>query len=225
MAVDRLLPPAHDVAWAEREAAQARAFDAIGSRYDEAFPHKEGQFVAVEGLLDQLPHGARVLDVGSGTGLPTARQLVTAGCVVTCLDISPRMLEIAQANVPEAAFLLGDVVDLPDTPGQYDAMTAFFSLLNLPRNRVRSALRLLHAILEPGGWLALAMVEADVDDVPIPFLGSRILVSGFLRGEMHSILQETGFDIILEQALSYEPTSSSAETETQLFFLCRRVDE
>lgn len=33
---------------------QAEAFDAIGDRYDEAFPHKEGQLSAGEWLIDSL---------------------------------------------------------------------------------------------------------------------------------------------------------------------------
>ena len=57
---------------------------------------------AVEQLLNQLPSGARVLDVGCGTGIPTARQLVAAGWEVTGIDISPVMLDLARRNVPEA---------------------------------------------------------------------------------------------------------------------------
>jgi hypothetical protein len=37
--------------WERRQRAQAAAFDAIGARYDEAFPHKDGQVRAVEQLL------------------------------------------------------------------------------------------------------------------------------------------------------------------------------
>jgi ubiquinone/menaquinone biosynthesis C-methylase UbiE len=225
MAVQRLSPLDHgDAAWIEREAAQARAYDAIGARYDEAFPHKEGQVACAEALLTELPPGARVLDVGCGTGLPTARQLVSAGCEVTCLDISPRMLEIAQANVPQAGFVLGDVLDLPREAGQYDGATAFFSLLHLPRAKLRDALGLLRDILVPRGLLALAMVEADVDDVPIPFLGSRIRVTGLLRDELRSILLESGFAVELAQTLSYAPETSEAGPEIQLFSLCRRVE-
>jgi hypothetical protein len=50
--------------WTDRQQAQAAGFDAIGTRYDEVFPHKEGQIRTVEQLLERLPPGARVLDLG-----------------------------------------------------------------------------------------------------------------------------------------------------------------
>jgi ubiquinone/menaquinone biosynthesis C-methylase UbiE len=226
MAVERLVPPVReDLEWIEREAMQARCYDAMGSRYDEAFPHKEGQLDCVERLLEHVEPGARVLDVGSGTGLPTARQLLDAGCEVTCLDISTGMLDLAQANAPGASFVLGGVLDLPDQPARYEAVVAFFSLLNLPRTRIRVALQRIHSILIPSGWFGLSMVEADVDDVSIPFLGTRLRVTGYLRDEMREVLRETGFYIGWERVLSYAPETSAAQPEIQLFFLCRRVDE
>ena len=77
---------------AGRRRAQAAAFDQIGGRYDEAFPHKQGQVAAASWLIGQLGPGARVLDAGCGTGVPTARQLAEAGLDVTGIDISPVML-------------------------------------------------------------------------------------------------------------------------------------
>jgi len=47
--------------WAERQRAQAAAFDDIGARYDELFPHKEGQLDTVARLVERLTPGA--LDV------------------------------------------------------------------------------------------------------------------------------------------------------------------
>ena len=225
MAVERLSPAAGGPAWAGRQAEQASGFDTIGTDYDEAFPHKEGQVDCVERLLFRLGPAARVLDAGTGTGLPTARRLADAGCAVTCVDLSPVMLDLARKNVPEARFLLGDVLDVPDEPGQYNAVTAFFSLLMLPRAELAAALQLFHRVLEPGGWLALGMVEADVDDLPIPFLGTWLRFSGYPRERLRAVLAEAGFDVAHEQVLTYLPESPAAPPEVQLFYLCQRIED
>jgi ubiquinone/menaquinone biosynthesis C-methylase UbiE len=109
---------------ARRQQEQAAGFDAIGSRYDEVFPHKDGQVEAVEQLLTHLPNGARVLDIGCGTGIPTARQLVAAGCEVTGIDVSPVMLDLARRNVPEVTYLQRDAVDVDTSLGRFDAVVA-----------------------------------------------------------------------------------------------------
>jgi SAM-dependent methyltransferase len=212
------------VTWSGREAGQAAAYDRICDRYDEAFPHKEGQLACGDWLLGRLGPGARVLDIGCGTGLPTARQLIAAGCAVTCVDISPAMLERARSYVPEASFMELDVTDLDRVPGRYDAAVAFFSLLNLPRKVIPRALDLIHGALAPGGLFSLAMVEADVDDVPISFLGSRILVTGYMRDELRSVLGEARFSIEDETAIPYAPASTDAAPEIQLFINCCRLE-
>lgn len=211
-------------AWLARETGQAAAYDRICDRYDEAFPHKEGQLASGDWLLANLPRGASVLDIGCGTGLPTARQLTEGGCTVTGVDISPAMLARARAGVPGARFVEMDAVDLRRLPGRYDAAVAFFSLLNLPRRAMPGALELIHGVLAPGGLFALAMVEAEVDDVPISFLGSRILVTGYLRDDLQSLLHSARFSVDDLTAIPYAPASADAAPEIQLFLNCRRQD-
>lgn len=208
---------------AYRRETQAAAFDFIGERYDEAFPHKEGQIAAGQWLVERLGQGARVLDAGCGTGLPTARQLAAVGAHVTGIDISPVMLDLARANVPEADFRLLDVADVDAELGVFDAVVAFFSLLMLPRALIPDALARLHRVLRPGGWFALAMVEADVDDVPIPFLGMSVHVSGFFFEELRRLTVEAGFEILEERSLKYAPRTAQALPEVQQFLYCRRA--
>src|SRR6266487_623856 len=140
--------------WSAREAAQAVAYDRISDRYGEAFPHKEGQLACGQWLLARLSPGSRVLDVGCGNGLPSARQLADGGCEVTGIDISPALL-------------------------------------------------------------ALAMVESDLDDIPIHFLESRILVTGYLGDELRSTLREARFSVEEENVISYAPASTEAAPEIQ----------
>ncbi|MBR7836861.1 class I SAM-dependent methyltransferase [Actinospica durhamensis] len=212
---------------AYRRATQAAAFDCIGERYDEAFPHKDGQIEAGQWLIARLEPGARVLDAGCGTGVPTARQLVQAGAEVTGIDISPVMLELARLNVPGADFRLMDVADLDlhhePALGSFDAVVAFFSLLMLPRSQFPGALARLHGVLRPGGLLALAMVEADVDNVPIPFLGVSVHVSGFFLEELRRLTVEGGFEILETRNRKFAPSSGQALPEIQQFLYCRKI--
>jgi SAM-dependent methyltransferase len=209
--------------WTDRQQAQAAGFDAIGTRYDEVFPHKEGQIRTVEQLLERLPAGARVLDLGCGTGVPTARQLVDGGCEVTGVDISPVMLDQARRNVPEATFLQRDIVDAAATEDRFDAVVAFFSLLMLPRERIVEAIKDLHEVITSGGWLAIGMVEADFDDVPVPFLGAPLRVSGWPRDQLRQVVTDAGFAVEMEDVRSYAPPIPEAPPETQLFLLARRI--
>ncbi|MEU1183420.1 class I SAM-dependent methyltransferase [Streptomyces sp. NPDC005820] len=205
---------------------QAEAFDAIGDRYDEAFPHKEGQVASAEWLLASLPPGARVLDLGCGTGLPTARRLADGGCAVVGIDLSAGMVALSRRHVPSGEFHRADIADLrPGGPldlGRFDAVAAFFSLLMLPRAEIPVALRTVHELLVPGGLFALSMVEADVDDFSIPFIGSTIRVSGYLRDELREVVEGAGLEIVGESSYTYAPATADVQPEVQIFLRCRR---
>lgn len=207
--------------WAERQRRQAAGFDAIGASYDEVFPHKDGQVHLGELLLERLRPAAKVLDVGCGTGLPTARQLTDAGCAVTGVDISPVMLELARANAPAATFVRSDAVDLGAQLGQFDAVVAFFSLLMLPRAQLVPTLRRMRERLRPVGWLALGMVEADLDDAELAFLGAPLRLTGWPRQALRAALGQAGFVVEAKDVRSYTSPAPDVPGETQLFHLAR----
>ena len=208
---------------ARRQQEQAAGFDAIGSRYDDVFPHKDGQVKAVEQLLTRLPSGARVLDIGCGTGIPTAQQLVAAGCEVTGIDISLVMLDLARRNVPEATYLQRDAVDVDTSLGRFDAVVAFFSLLMLPRREIVTTLERIGELMTPAGWLALGMVEADLDDVELPFLGLPLRVSGWPREQLRTVVEAAGFEVHAEDVHVYDPPAPDAPPEIQMFLLAKRT--
>lgn len=202
-----------------RRAEQAAAFDQLVQQYDSAFAHRPEQDRAVAGLIERLRPGARVLDVGCGTGVPTARQLADAGLEVVGIDISPAMVAAATVAVPEASIRCCDIVDLIETG--FDAAVAFFSLLMLPRSEIPLALSILHDAVEPGGYVLLSMVEADLDDTPIEFLTTDIRVSGYPRAELRSVVEQAGFTIEEFEVVSYTPATPEAVPEVELYVSAR----
>jgi demethylmenaquinone methyltransferase/2-methoxy-6-polyprenyl-1,4-benzoquinol methylase len=75
------------------------------------------EVVALLGAVASLPP-ARTLDVACGTGFLT-RHLHGE---VTCLDQSASMLEAARAQVPGAAFVQGDALELPFADGAFERL-------------------------------------------------------------------------------------------------------
>jgi ubiquinone/menaquinone biosynthesis C-methylase UbiE len=200
---------------------QASVFDAIGEQYDDAFPHKSAQIIATQWIVDRLAPGARVLDIGCGTGVPSAGMLTECGIDVVGIDISAEMLQLARRNVPSARFVSMDALQLDSSLGDFDAAVAFFSLLMLRRADIRLVLRRVRSILRPGGYFAVGMVEGDFDYAPQVFLGQQVSVTAYPRAELEQVLAAEGMDVREVDVEEFEPIASDVPPERQIFVYCR----
>ncbi len=96
-------------------------------------------------MLSRLPddlRGARVLDAGCGAGQMSA-ELAARGADVVAVDISPSLVEIAAARLPEGLsgqvqFLSGDM--LSHDLGRFDHVLAMDSLIYYDRHDIARAL-------------------------------------------------------------------------------------
>jgi SAM-dependent methyltransferase len=185
------------------------AFDLIAERYDEAFTDRSAQLAAGQWLIDQLPRGARVLDLGCGSGLPTAVQLADAGLDVVGVDESGRMLDLARQRVRNGTFLQRDMRKLGDQDGlgQFDAAVSFFSLIMLPRADIPGVLQSVRRLLRGPRLLALSMVYGDMDFFPISFLGVATHASCYPTEDLVNVVSGAGFEVLStdEVAVQAEP--------------------
>ncbi|HEY3258849.1 MAG TPA: class I SAM-dependent methyltransferase [Pseudonocardiaceae bacterium] len=189
------------------------AFDLIAERYDEAFTDRSAQLAAGRWLIDQLPPGARILDLGCGSGLPTAVQLAEAGFEVVGTDESGRMLELARKRVPNATFLQRDMRDVGPDLGTFDAVVSFFSLIMLPRADVEKVLAEVRERLTDDGLLTIGMVYGDMDYFPICFLGASTFATAYPTDQLVQVVNDAGFDIIEVDEVSVQAEPERVERQ------------
>ncbi|MFI8449360.1 class I SAM-dependent methyltransferase [Streptomyces erythrochromogenes] len=205
-----------------RRKSAAEVFDALGERYEELFGQVPGQIEALEWLTDRLPAGARVLDVGSGTGRPTAETLARAGCDVTGIDVSPAMVALARARVPGARFEQADVRTYTPPTGGFDAVCSFFPLLVMDQPEVAAALDRMASWTAPGSYFVMATVPGDIRSLDIEWMGHEVTVSSLSTEDHLARLADRGLEVLHHHTATFRPADDLAIPEEHLFCYARR---
>ena len=147
-------------------------------------------------LLEALPPGAAVLELGCGTGEPMTR-LLAARFHVTGVDISARHIALAQAAIPQATFIQADMAALDFPPGGFDAVTAFYSIIHVPREEHADLLRRIAGWLRPGGLLVATMGAGDTPaGVEADWLGAPMYWSHFDSATNRRLVTAAGLDLV-----------------------------
>lgn len=145
----------------DKDAAKFEAwYDALDrSRFSNAFTYGRSKIDALVGeLFESLPKGAKVLDVGCGTGEHLARA-VKAGFEAHGVEPAPAMLDFARKNVPEADIRQGIATELPFKDGEFDLVIMVEVLRYLDRPDTEQALKEARRVLKPGGLLFVTLVN------------------------------------------------------------------
>jgi ArsR family transcriptional regulator len=135
--------------WAETVAGQMDRHYSPGRTW-------EATAVGLVGLL----HLGDVLDAGSGDGA-TAALLAPRSRSVTCLDVSPKVLQACRRRLqglPNVDFVLGDIQDLEFEDASFDQVM-LFNLLTYASDPGR-ALAEAARVLRPGGDLIVTTLAA-----------------------------------------------------------------
>lgn len=103
----------------------------------------------LDGFLDQLEPGARLLELGCGGGRDAAR-IIERGFDLDATDGTPAMVRKANERFAVGARVMR--FDELDAIEEYDAVWAHASLLHLARVELPGVLKAILAALKPGGW-------------------------------------------------------------------------
>jgi demethylmenaquinone methyltransferase/2-methoxy-6-polyprenyl-1,4-benzoquinol methylase len=106
-------------------------------------------------------HGARVLEIGCGTGALTEK-LIARGAHVTAVDQNPEMVERARARLADSSpdavtFVERTASEIDSFPERsFDAVVGSLSLSEMSERERAFVLNCAQRVLRPGGVIAIA---------------------------------------------------------------------
>ena len=139
-----------------------RSYDAVAGSYElMSRLYSAGRIAASKrAQLPFIASGDRVLYLGVGSG-EDALLAARKGAVVTCLDLSPAMLDRLRRRLRrdglDAELVCGDAFEF-DRAGRYDAVAANYFLNCFREEGMRRMLRHAAGLVRPGGRLMVADV-------------------------------------------------------------------
>ena len=145
-------------------------------------------FACVLDELVSLPSGARVVDLGPGSGVNVP--VLRGRGRLTVVDVSTRsLMDCAARGAHE--LVLGDATRPPFASGSIDLVCAFDVLEHLPEDGL--ALREVRRVLKPGGCLALSVPAWRI------LWGRQDVLSEHLRrygkASLGALLEQSGFQV------------------------------
>jgi len=141
-----------------------------------------------------IPSGGPVLDIGCGSGVPLARELIRRGFDVTGIDATPTMLELFRRNLPGTPAHLADMRELA-LGRRFAGLLAWDSFFHLSPEDQRPMFARFQAHAEPGA--ALMFTSGDVEGSAMGTLEGEVLYHGSLGSQEYRELSDAaGFEVI-----------------------------
>jgi cyclopropane fatty-acyl-phospholipid synthase-like methyltransferase len=174
----------------------ARGYDKVAGEYEalEASDAPWPRLERVRAFVADLPGNSRILDVGCGNGRPATHELAQRHQVVG-VDISSEQIARANANVPGATFICGDVrtVDLPEH--SFDAIVALYLVDNVPSDDYSALFAKLARCLKPGGRLLLSAEPGEDPGQTYEWLGVPMFINTIPTPELIELIEAAGLEV------------------------------
>ena len=179
---------------------------AVAATYDRLAPHWTAWADSVQpplrmeyvaDLLQYLPDGAKVVELGCATGLPVGAALADRSRYHG-VDGSAGMVAAARENVPGGSFEQADMRVVEFEGASLDAVVAFFSIVHVPREDHEALFAKIGQWLKPGGWFVGSLANRDdPGSVLEEWLNEEPMYwSTFDAATNLNLLQAAGFEIV-----------------------------
>jgi cyclopropane fatty-acyl-phospholipid synthase-like methyltransferase len=199
------------------------AYDALGARFGEWTARIEGEPLDrfLDELVSRVDKGAQVLELGCGDGRTTER--LAERFDVVGVDISSEQLRLAHAALPETTFMHADLMELDFPRSSFEAITAFYVFMHIPRDDHPELLRRIHLWLKPGGVFIAPMSTVGGPDRVESWLGVQMFFSGWDAETNESLVRAAGLEVLVAEIIGVREPESEYETAF-LWVLARKPE-
>jgi len=142
-----------------------------------------------------LKPGAKILDLGCGTGEPIGQYFANIGFQVTGVDVSEKMLGIAKNRCPQIKFILADMRTL-DLNEKFDCIVSWHSFFHLTQNVQRVMFKIFANHLNREGLL-LFTTGPEAGEVWSDNGGESLYHASLSSNEYKKLLKLHGFKLII----------------------------
>ena len=179
----------------------ADAFNKSAKIYQDKFMDVSSYDDLLSIFCDNLTaDNASILDIACGPGNITKYLLNRRpDFKVLGIDLSSKMLELAQANNPTAKFQLMDCREIDTIEEKFDGITCGFCLPYLTREEAVELIANIPGLLKPGGVFYLSTMEEDdinKSRYQISSTGDQVWVNYHHEGYLTQAFRENNFEVI-----------------------------
>ena len=188
-----------------------QGYDELGERFDEWRERIVGdpRNRWLEELTARLWEGARVLELGCGSGLAETRQLALH-YQVTGVDVSPQQIRRARANVPAGRFVHADFTMLELPSASFEAVCSFYAFNHVPRELLPTVFGRVYEWLRRGGYFLVSLGASDTPEWTGEWLGTTMFFSGYPPEKNQELLDEAGFTRVMDEVVTFREPEGDA---------------
>jgi SAM-dependent methyltransferase len=167
-----------------------------GAAWRDGISKEPWKLVERQAFRDRLAPGARLLEVGAGTGQDSLF-FQQQGLSVVAVDLSPVMVGHCRDKGVEAHVM--DFLHLDFPAGSFDAVFAMNCLLHVPNRDLPAVLAAIRALLRPGGLLFVG-VYGGAESAEGPIEGDQHVPPRFFSRrtdeQLAGFATDAGFDVV-----------------------------
>lgn len=195
-----------------------KAYESSAVSYAEKVESLHSYTVA-EKFLSMISPNGKIIDIGCGSGRD-AKVFSEKGFVVTGIDFSSKMIEVAKEKAPQADFHVMDMRSL-NFDLIFDGAWANASLLHLSKNEFSRVLKSIYKSLKFNGLFYIKLKKGSSEGLELDSRYNNLekFYSYYDEQEMRELLLAAGFTVL---DLFVTENESSYQTHPYIHAFCRK---